>query len=209
MEKKPKIFFTSDTHFGHNKDFLFGPRGFSNWIEHGEAIVENWNSVVSQEDTVYHLGDIALTKENEAQAIEWINRLHGTIFWVAGNHDTDGRIEEFTKRCPNVHFIGYAHRLKIDGYSLYLSHFPTITENFGETFLKKMVINLFGHTHQKDKFYGDYANMYNVALDAHDNFPVEFNEIIHDLREHVEIAKSISDAKSKEVENAIKHVLEN
>ena len=54
------IWFTSDTHFGHNKEFLYGPRGFTIPIEMGEAIVDNWNEIVKPEDIVYHLGDFAM-----------------------------------------------------------------------------------------------------------------------------------------------------
>ena len=40
-----KIFLTSDTHFGHDREFLWGPRGFRSSIEHDEAVIANWNSV--------------------------------------------------------------------------------------------------------------------------------------------------------------------
>ena len=41
-----KIWFTSDTHFGHIKDFLWSPRGFYSIQEHDEAIIHNWNEVI-------------------------------------------------------------------------------------------------------------------------------------------------------------------
>ena len=55
-----KIFLTSDTHFGHDRDFIWKPRGFSNVHEMNEEIVRRWNSLVTEEDIVYHLGDIML-----------------------------------------------------------------------------------------------------------------------------------------------------
>jgi calcineurin-like phosphoesterase family protein len=36
-----KIWFTSDTHFGHQKEFIWGPRGFKSSKEHDEAIICN------------------------------------------------------------------------------------------------------------------------------------------------------------------------
>ena len=54
------IWLTSDTHFCHDREFIFGPRGFSCVEEMNKAIVERWNSVVSDDDTVYHLGDTIL-----------------------------------------------------------------------------------------------------------------------------------------------------
>ena len=53
-------FFTSDTHFCHGREFLYGPRGFTNAEEMNEAIIERWNSVVKPTDLVYHLGDTIL-----------------------------------------------------------------------------------------------------------------------------------------------------
>ena len=47
-----KIFLTSDTHFGHDREFLWGPRGFRSSIEHDEAVIANWNSVVGEDDDV-------------------------------------------------------------------------------------------------------------------------------------------------------------
>ena len=41
-----RIFASSDLHFGHDREFLWGPRGFRSSIEHDEAIIANWNSVV-------------------------------------------------------------------------------------------------------------------------------------------------------------------
>ena len=41
-----KIWFTSDLHFGHDREFLWGPRGFENIQEHDAVIFEKWNSVV-------------------------------------------------------------------------------------------------------------------------------------------------------------------
>ena len=49
------IYVTSDLHFGHDREFIFGPRGFKTIQEHDEAIIQNWNSVVTKSDLVYIL----------------------------------------------------------------------------------------------------------------------------------------------------------
>lgn len=54
-----KVFFTSDTHFGHKAIIGFCDRPFSSVEEMTEVLVENWNSVVGPTDTIYHLGDFA------------------------------------------------------------------------------------------------------------------------------------------------------
>ena len=63
-----ETWFTSDTHFSHIPEFLWGPRGFSNEREMNEAIVDRWNNVVKPGDIVYHLGDMALTDVENAMS---------------------------------------------------------------------------------------------------------------------------------------------
>ena len=59
----------------------------------------------------------------------------------------------------------------------------TLTSNLdGGCSLKQRILNLFGHTHSKEKFYQDNPTMYNVALDAHNNTPVSIDQIIEDIK---------------------------
>lgn len=178
------IYFTSDTHFSHNRSFLYEPRGFSSIEEHDETIIENWNKTVKPEDIVYLLGDLMLN-DNES-GIKKLNQLQGKIYYIRGNHCTDSRCELYknTNMIPlsGDFYTSWAAVQKINGFNFYLSHYPTMTsylENMAP--LKQHLINLHGHTHSKNKFYQDIPFMYNVALDAHNNTPVSFDEIISDI----------------------------
>lgn len=87
-EKKIKYspdhtFFTSDTHFGHANIIRFCNRPFRNVEEMNEALIENWNLVVSEDDTVFHLGDFAFGGSNVWKSI--IPRLNGHINLIIGN----------------------------------------------------------------------------------------------------------------------------
>ena len=184
-----EIFFTSDTHFGHNKEFLYGSRGFNSVEEHAEEIIKRWNSVVKAHDVVYFLGDMTLSTEYEEKALEWVKRLNGEIYWIAGNHDTNNRIDKFLVECDNIaEFRGFAERMKLDKKSLLLSHYPTITANrldSDEPGLKNVVYNLHGHTHQKTNFSPDLPlTCYHVGLDSHDLTPVSWSEINADLNKY-------------------------
>ena len=97
-----RIFITSDTHFGHDREFLYGPRGFSNIDDHDKAVIQNWNSVVQPDDTVYHLGDVMLNDNDHG--MECLRQLNGTIIIVPGNHDTDTRLALYAT-LPNVKVI--------------------------------------------------------------------------------------------------------
>ena len=85
------IYFSSDLHFNHNKDFLYKPRGFDSIDAMNMAVVSNWNSVVTNEDDVYILGDLMLG-DNEA-GISLLKMLNGKLHIILGNHDTESRRE--------------------------------------------------------------------------------------------------------------------
>lgn len=80
------IFVTSDSYWNHRKGFLYEPRGFKSIEQHDEKIIENWNSVVSPDDTVYHLGDLGIGTDYEYFAT-CVKRLNGRIKWIFGNHN--------------------------------------------------------------------------------------------------------------------------
>ena len=66
-----------------------------------------------------------------------------------------------------------------------MSHFPTLTGNLEAESLHQMTLNLHGHTHSKDMFYEDRPYMFNVALDAHNCYPVLLDDIIEHMKNKV------------------------
>ena len=175
-----QIYFTSDWHFFHNKPFIYEPRGFKSIEEMNETIIENHNNIVKEDDIIYCLGDCMLN--DNQKGMECINRLNGHKRIILGNHCTSARIELY-KTLPNTEVLGYADIIKYNGYHFYISHYPTLTSNLdGGRSLKQRILNLFGHTHSKEKFYQDNPTMYNVALDAHNNTPVFIDQIIEDIK---------------------------
>ena len=176
-----KIFLTSDTHFGHDREFLWGPRGFTSSQEHDEAVIKNWNETVSAEDTVYHLGDLMLG--DNLYGIECVKRLNGHIKLIRGNHDTDARWKLYEK-LPNVELVGWADVIKYKKYNFYLSHHPTLTSNLEKApHLRMHLINLYGHTHQMGKFYQDMPYMFHVGLDSNNNKPILLDDAIELMKE--------------------------
>lgn len=176
------IFFTSDTHFGHDKDFLWKPRGFSSIQEHDEMIIQRWNENVKPEDTVYHLGDVMLG--DNKHGIDCLHRLNGHIILLPGNHDTDTRKRLYVQEFPNVvfNFDTYATMLKVNGKrSFYLSHFPTMLTNGEEN---HGPWGLCGHTHTTDKYLNMNMRAYHVELDAHNCCPVSLDTILTDIKNY-------------------------
>lgn len=105
------IWFTSDTHFNHANIDKLSNRNFGSLEAMEAAIITNWNNVVSSGDTVYHLGDFALSSgKKDADLIDSIlAKLKGNKWLISGNHDRD----EVKKNTRWVKVVDY-HELKID-----------------------------------------------------------------------------------------------
>jgi len=85
MRSVMQTFFTSDTHFDDAYSLAYFNRPFENVDEMNQVMVEKWNSVVNDEDTVYHLGDFTL--EEIRHFTKWANQLQGNIKILPGSHD--------------------------------------------------------------------------------------------------------------------------
>ena len=172
-------FFISDTHFNHDKEFLYKPRGFSSVEEMNEVIIENWNKVVAPNDTVYHLGDIVLS--DIEQGIDIIYRLSGKIRLAIGNHDTENKLARF-KALGLFDDIQFGYRINYHHKKFLLTHYPQLTGNFDSS----KTYSLHGHTHAVSAFC-EYDMMYSVGCDAHNCQPVAFEEVIQDINNHKQI----------------------
>ena len=81
-----KIFFTADTHFGHENVIQFDKRPFSSASEMDEEMIKRWNNKVGKGDLVYVLGDM-IWKSLTDYAEPLIKSLNGQIILIKGNHD--------------------------------------------------------------------------------------------------------------------------
>ena len=79
------IYFISDTHFYHSNIIKYFNRHFKDVNEMNETIINNWNSIIKEDDTIYHLGDFCLSNDDEIKSI--FNRLNGNKILIRGNHD--------------------------------------------------------------------------------------------------------------------------
>ena len=120
------IFFTADTHFGHENLRKKFRSQFPYAIDMDIAIINNWNSVVTKHDTVYHLGDVSWYKQDLAKEV--LDQLNGNICLIRGNHDH----EVIKSRCGSrFGWIKDTYKLKVKDpdapggrFLIVLSHFP-------------------------------------------------------------------------------------
>lgn len=179
------IYFTSDLHLNHDKEFCYGPRGFSNVLDMNKAIIDNWNNFVKDDDIVYLLGDVVFGDLQVAR--EMLSSLKGSIKLILGNHDGETKIELY-KTLPNIEILGYSTIFTYKKYHFYLSHYPTLTANYDdEKPLKNKVINLCGHVHTKDPFYDfDKGLIFHVEVDTNNCTPWNIDDIISLVSEKYE-----------------------
>lgn len=177
------IYFTSDLHFCHNRDFIWHPRGCTSVYDMNIKIISNWHDMVDYDDDVYILGDIMLNNNDEG--IRLLKALNGKLHIIRGNHDTDTRMELY-KKCYNVVSVSEGEFFNYNGYHFYLSHYPCLCSNNDEDkSLKKRMINLCGHIHTPNKFLDmNKGLIYHVELDAHNLKPVSIDTIIQDIESY-------------------------
>lgn len=113
-----KQFYIADMHYGHKNCIDFDNRPFFSVDEMNRELIDRWNSVVSDGDTVYVLGDMFWCGQDTAIAV--LNSLNGTKILIRGNHD---RINsEAMAKC----FYAASHYMEIkDGdRDVVLCHYP-------------------------------------------------------------------------------------
>ena len=69
------IWFTSDFHFCHDREFVWKARGFESVEEMNEAIVARFQEKIQPEDTLYILGDCMLNDNEKAE--EYLAQIPG------------------------------------------------------------------------------------------------------------------------------------
>jgi calcineurin-like phosphoesterase family protein len=123
--------FTSDTHFQHEKIIGYCNRPFKSIEEHDSILIESWNHFVKPTDTVYHLGDFAWKDQRIAR------KLNGGIHLIRGNHDKKIIMGIFKS------VSDYVKEVTIGDYLLWLSHY---SHNVWRK-PHKGSIHLYGHSH--------------------------------------------------------------
>jgi|TARA_B110000879_G_scaffold114023_1_gene152005 calcineurin-like phosphoesterase family protein len=78
------IYVTSNLQLGRPGAIKKYKREYDNVDQMTEDLINKWNSVVKQEDTVYHLGNFAWDPKTAQEALL---RLNGTIYFTRGDHD--------------------------------------------------------------------------------------------------------------------------
>lgn len=181
-----KTFFTSDTHFFHEKIINFCSRPFKNAEEMNEKLIENWNSVVGEDDTVFHLGDFIFGGAKCANEI--LDRLNGKIHLIFGNHDIKNIKQGFINRFENVI---PQKQIKIEGRSIYLNHYPFLCYGGSYRGDTNAVWQLYGHVHSGpgsngldcNRLVSTFPYQYDVGVDNNNYTPISYYQVKEKIEE--------------------------
>jgi len=150
--------FTSDHHLGHKGIINLVNRPFESESEMTNEIIKRHNSVVSDRDTVYVLGDFCWGDPSK-----YISRMNGNIFLVPGNHDN------INKWLPQF-ILRDIYLYKKNHIGIVLCHYPL---REWEGFFRNY-IHLFGHVHNS---LPNYKRSMDIGIDSNNFYPYSFGEI--------------------------------
>ncbi|AMS01102.1 metallophosphatase [Bacillus phage AR9] len=130
----------SDPHFGHKGILKYEEiRDFNNTDEMDEAIIKNFNDIVSEGDTVFWLGDMFFCKTERMKYI--VDKLKKTRnILVLGNHDNGVSKTKF-KRFGFMPYRMYQYK------DLILTHEPLSEVNLKILSEYGITKNIHGHVH--------------------------------------------------------------
>jgi calcineurin-like phosphoesterase family protein len=167
---KSKIYFISDTHFGHKNIIFMCHRPFKSVVGMNLAMRKRWNQTVKKDDRVYFLGDFVFN----GSIGYWINHLNGKKTFIEGNHDV---VEK--NGVVVYHKIHNAIPFKIieyAGYKFYLVHRPQdIPPNWSGWVI-------YGHEHNNDisifPFIDGERKRINVGVELINYRPISLDYLI-------------------------------
>ena len=173
-----KVFFTSDTHFGHSNIIKYCQRPFNSAEHMDEVLISNWNEVVSPKDIVFHLGDFCFGSDKEW--IKILQRLNGTKYLILGNHDLK-KIVNSNQIKDYFADINMQMRVVVDKQKMLLNHYPFLCFEGGY----QNVWQLFGHVHSskhstgldKERLVHLFPTQYDVGVDNNNYRPVSFSQV--------------------------------
>lgn len=172
--QKHKTFLTADLHWGHFNIIDYCSRPFYTLDQMHETMQRNWNSRVTDDDTVIVVGDWCFKnspggKTGEGLPITadyWASQLKGKKIFLKGNHDKNNSLVT-----PIAGLLLDTH-----GKKIYCTHKPEHANLDYE-------INFVGHVHDRwlIKQYGDTI-LFNVGVDQHRFMPITIDEALGQIQ---------------------------
>ena len=157
----------ADTHFLHKNIMKYADRPFY----HNELMLSNWIKTIAPEDTVLHLGDVALGHKRDIALLKEF--LPGTKYLLNGNHDSRKTMRKL------LGFNTFPERdkpifKKFGDFLLIFTHVPVYKIKHPLTY------NLHGHIHQ---YKSPTVNHINMCVEVRGYRPWRLSEILDEIKE--------------------------
>jgi calcineurin-like phosphoesterase family protein len=138
-------FYVADTHFGHEMILGHCNRPFNSVPEMDRFMIEAWNSVVRDDDIVYHLGDFGLCDPEYAT---WaFHQLKGRKVLILGNHDCRRGPENVLQHILDLPWDRpptESLEVKDGGCRVFLSHYAHLSWQGSH---RDGSVHFYGHSH--------------------------------------------------------------
>lgn len=154
------IWFTADTHFGHERIIELCKRPFASVKEMDEELIKRWNDRVKPHDEVVHVGDFSWDAQRP-----YLARLNGNKILIRGNHD-----HNITVMKANWDGVYDLWEVPVCDDQVTLCHYALKVWNKAH----KGALHLYGHSH--GRLPGDNQSL-DVGVDCWDYRPVSIEEI--------------------------------
>jgi calcineurin-like phosphoesterase family protein len=182
-----KIYATSDQHFMHkniikyaNRPFELSNKGMTDCVN---TIVNNYNSIIKDDDLVYHVGDLSHGRNQSEDILRYIfDNLNGRKILIKGNHDN------FRNEFYNEIFEEVLEYKIFDNF--FMCHYPCFKTEYTSDdelnmleILKQTNLNIVVHGHCHNKNPNDLNDKFkrlNVCVDFEPNnyTPVDITRLI-------------------------------
>ena len=190
-----KVYFTSDTHFGHENIIRYCNRPFRNAEEMNAELIRRWRETVPEDGIVFHLGDFA-----HGGSRLWNDILHaltGRKYLILGNHDMKSLRQGYMGQFEHV---AQQMTTKVGGQTIVLNHNPFLC--YGGSY--RDVWQLFGHVHSGPASHTGldhprlqmlFPMQYDVGVDNNDFRPISFAEVKAKIEAQVQAARAAAGIK--------------
>lgn len=183
-----EVFVTADTHFNHKNIIDYCNRPFDSVENMNRILIDNWNSVVKNDDLVLHLGDFGFGSKEELTEI--CKKLNGRKILIYGNHDLRKGIGfwmdcGFEKAYKNKEILltealGISQDFIKTDSDVVLSHYPRQ--------IPSDKLNIHGHIHNTplDSTQFSQDNHICVSIEMTDYKPINLFSIVEKWRDRNE-----------------------
>ena len=171
VEKMSQVYFIADPHFGGDTIIRYENRPFTTTKEMEQYLIKCWNEVVSDEDTVYVLGDFS-TDQTEEQDRVILEKLHGKKILIMGNHDQHRTPEQWR----NLGFAECSPWTILYQDFFLLSHEPLyINQNMPYA-------NIYGHVHGNMTYQSVTSQSACVCVERIQYTPILFDQLVRQMK---------------------------